>query len=26
LNGRNTQVGVDHCIGNIPWGVHNSSQ
>ena len=25
LNGRNTQVGVDHCIGNIPWGVHNSS-
>ena len=20
LNGRDAQVGVDHCIGDIPWG------
>jgi len=26
LNGRDAQVGVDHCIGDIPWGVYNCSQ
>ena len=26
LNGRDAQVGVDHCVGGIPWGVYNCSQ
>ena len=25
LNGKDAQVGVDHCIGDIPWGVFNCS-
>jgi len=24
LNSRDAQVGVDHCIGDIPWGVYNA--
>jgi len=26
LNGRDAQVGVDHCIGDIPWSVYSCSQ
>jgi len=26
MNGRDAQVGVDHCIGDIPWGVNSCSQ
>ena len=26
VNCRDAQVGVDHCIGDIPCGVYNCSQ
>ena len=26
LNGGDAQVGVDHCISDIPWGVYSCSQ